>query len=307
MRNLDSCIVFRLVLALTVVVFSSLPVLADDFICKENIKGGEFDDIIVPEGAICKLNGTRVDGSVTIDKNAGFKSRDTTIDGNIQAKGAKYIKILDMTVVDGAVQIEGTGSYENGSMIKICESEIDGDVQISGSENVLITIGCDGDKDRGNVIDGNLQVRENYWDETQFKDKNVIEIKFNRIDGDLQFFENHADDGKFWIFKNEIDGYLQCEENFPRPDSGGNRVSGDIEGQCIDDEACRCDLNGDGDCDGKDLFGFISDLDETVCNPSRGDDCECNLNDDDECNEEDLALFAEDWGRSDCPTDNDDL
>jgi len=67
-------------------------------------------------------------------------------------------------------------------------------------------------------------------------------------------------------------------------------------------DACECDLNHDGSCNGQDWLLFYPDWGRADCNEP-GVECECDLNGDGSCNGQDWLLFYPDWGRTDCPAD----
>jgi hypothetical protein len=52
-----------------------------------------------------------------------------------------------------------------------------------------------------------------------------------RVKGDIQLFENL---GANSVFRNRVDGNLQCKENTPDPVGGQNLVKGNAEDECDD-------------------------------------------------------------------------
>ena len=53
-------------------------------------------------------------------------------------------------------------------------------------------------------------------------------IGSNAVAGNVQLWDNGAID----VSDDDIAGDLQCEGNDPAATGGGNRVDGDVEGQC---------------------------------------------------------------------------
>ena len=70
---------------------------AADLTCTVSQNGGTFDDVVVPAGQSCVLNGVKVMGRVTVDTDAVLDvvavSEDTTIGEGIKADGCQAISL----------------------------------------------------------------------------------------------------------------------------------------------------------------------------------------------------------------------
>ncbi|MBT6210924.1 MAG: hypothetical protein HOI35_13010 [Woeseia sp.] len=81
----------------------SLPVLVADIVCQSNY-GAETLDVELMVAEPCMLNGTRVNGIVTLFAGGSLIAVDAIIDGNLEAKTADFVE-LNNTEVDGNVEL----------------------------------------------------------------------------------------------------------------------------------------------------------------------------------------------------------
>ncbi|MFO7633106.1 MAG: hypothetical protein R6W76_11225, partial [Caldilinea sp.] len=58
---------------------------ASDGVCSGSLGAQRFENLEVPAGATCALNGTRVDGNIKVYNNATLLASSVTVGGNIQA------------------------------------------------------------------------------------------------------------------------------------------------------------------------------------------------------------------------------
>jgi len=164
------------------------------------------DNLRVPQGATCTLNGTHVDGNIEVRSNATLHAYLVRVQGNIQSDGGAAIHVYHTSRVGGSIQADNVGqvSVHPGTLVI-------GNVQIKTSGSAAIT---------GVEIDGDLQFDANR--EGLVADRNTIE-------GNLQAFQNT---GKLLVTANTIDGNLQCKANAPAPVGWSNVVNGNLEDQC---------------------------------------------------------------------------
>lgn len=126
------------------------------------------DDVRVPAGAACTLDGTIVDGNVLVGPGARLTVTGATIDGNIQDDGgsAGHVAVTD-------ARIGGNIQLEQGSSAAVADTTIDGDLQLESNVGQL--------RATGSTIGGNLQANQN---------TGGLTIIDNRIDGNLQCQSN---------------------------------------------------------------------------------------------------------------------
>lgn len=81
-------------------------------------------EVDVPSGAICTLEGTRVQGNVTVRTEATLVAVSVRVDGNIQAEDARRVEVVAMSYVDGNIQVK------RRAFALVEGSTIDGDLQV---------------------------------------------------------------------------------------------------------------------------------------------------------------------------------
>ena len=141
-----------------------------DEVCAGSLGAVTVDDnLVVPDGATCDLDGTVVKGNILIEPNATLRASMITVEGNIQTDdgGAAEVTVVD-SLVDGDVQVfdsvaastsgtrvGGNVQYEgNDGDLAVLSSEVDGDVQVFDNDGGTKVI-------RANIIGGNLQCEGN--------------------------------------------------------------------------------------------------------------------------------------------------
>lgn len=210
-------------LALQLSLLAGAPALAD-VVCDRVYTNTVFDDTVaVPDGALCTLNGSRVQGDLKVYSGGSLVTAGGQVRGNIQTDEARSVNLVG-TRVGGNVQVKNTFGLPTGLTANpVCGLVINGDLQLEKNRTAL-DVGCAG----GNVVGGNLQI----------KDSNVssgaavaIAVTRNAVAGDLQFTDNDASGRTFVITENRVRKNLQCFDNRPVPTGSGN-VAGDVDGQC---------------------------------------------------------------------------
>ena len=126
------------------------------------------DDFEIPAGVGCAMDGTRVAGSVKLNPGASLDAIDVIVDGNIQAEGAAGLAVVGSDV-------QGSIQFERGGSVLVQDTTIAGSLQLVSNDGPLLAIDnrIGGDLQAfenrggpeitfvGNVIDGNLQCKQN--------------------------------------------------------------------------------------------------------------------------------------------------
>lgn len=159
---------------------------AEERTCRGTLGTITVDNLQVPSCATCTLNGTRVKGTVKVERGATLKAHGIRVVGNVQAENAARVNVLSSSVIGGSIQIV------QGGAATVASSRINRDL----------------------LFDENNR---------------YLKASYNRIGGNLQAFQNTAG---VYLYRNTIDGNLQCKANYPRPTGGGNIVYGNKEDQC---------------------------------------------------------------------------
>ena len=141
--------------------------LAEERVCRGTIGGATVDNLRVPQGATCTLNGTYVKGTVKVERGATLKAFGIRVIGNVQAENARNVVVREGSRIGGSVQIV------QGGAAQVLGNRINGDILFDDQGRAL--------KANRNVVGGSLQA---------FQNTGGVEIRNNRIDGNLQCKEN---------------------------------------------------------------------------------------------------------------------
>lgn len=167
----------------------------------------------------------KLDGNVVIA--APCRLIGTTVDGNIKIfAGGSLVAI-------GAV-IDGNIKADTADFIDLQNTEVDGNVSLDDMVGDISYI-------RDSTIDGHVKLN---------KSRSRVKLLRNYIDKNLQVDKNT---GGVVISDNVIDGNLQCKKNDPKPNGGGNMVSGKKKDQCSGLQAA--DTGGSGNTGGAGTTG----------------------------------------------------
>jgi hypothetical protein len=176
-----------------------------DGICRGSIGAQRFENLEVPAGASCTLNGTVVDGNIKIGSNATLHAIEVTVGGNIQADGAAAVTVNHDSRVGGNIQIKQGGSTT------VDQVQVTGDIQLESNRAAQIAT--------FNRVGGNIQV---------FQNKSIVTISDNRIDGNLQCKDNSpAPTGgrnQAASFEDQCAGFAGAPSTAPAPASGPSGV-----------------------------------------------------------------------------------
>jgi hypothetical protein len=124
--------------------------MAEERVCRGTIGTTTVDNLLVPQGAKCTLNGTRVEGTVKVERRAQLFANGVRVKGNVQSQGFRTIVLRENSIVIGSVQLEN--GLEGGSG-RVLNSRINGDLQFFSNEARMVA--------RANTILANLQANQN--------------------------------------------------------------------------------------------------------------------------------------------------
>ena len=77
--------------------------LAEERTCRGTIGPSTLDDVRVPDGATCRLNGTRVEGTVQVETGAILKAYDVRVIGNVVGEDSRKVVVADGSRVGGRI------------------------------------------------------------------------------------------------------------------------------------------------------------------------------------------------------------
>jgi hypothetical protein len=162
-RALRPALVLSLALSLGAVPVAS----AETTVCTQTIGAVTVDNVVIPNGGWCRLNGTRVEGNIVVLTDSTLIASGVHVDGNIQAEGARAVLVSPGSFVGGNIQIV------QGRTARIDRVTIDGDLQLFSNRGGL--------RATRNRIGGNLQADDN---------TGGLQILGNLIESSLQCKQN---------------------------------------------------------------------------------------------------------------------
>lgn len=143
-----------------------------DATCQGFLGAVTVDNLLVPQGASCTLDGTTVQGTIKVENGASLTAQRVKVIGNIQADGASFVEVLAGSTVGGSIQLKQGGSARVENVI------VNGDIQFESNNAALSAA--------GNQVGGNVQV---------FQNVGGVTIADNTINGNLQCKENNPAPG----------------------------------------------------------------------------------------------------------------
>ena len=163
--------VFALALAACALLAAAPAAQAEERVCRGTIGATTVDNLLVPQGASCTLNGTRIEGTVKVERNAALTASGIRVKGNVQSEGFKNIVLRQGSIVVGSVQLE---NGLRGGSGRVLNTRINGDLQFFSNGARMIA--------RGNTIQANFQANQN---------TGGLVIKNNRVAENLQCQSNN--------------------------------------------------------------------------------------------------------------------
>jgi hypothetical protein len=135
---------------------------AEETVCRGTLGAVTVDNLRVPDGARCELNGTKVEGTIKVESRAVLIADEVRVIGNVQAENSKRVVFRDGRV-GGSIQIVQSGSA------RVARTIVKGDILFDDDSRPVEAI--------RNRVGGNVQA---------FQNTGGVVIRGNRIDGNLQ-------------------------------------------------------------------------------------------------------------------------
>jgi hypothetical protein len=150
------------VLVMTTVLSTAPPAQAEETTCRGTMGARTVDNLRVPQGKSCTLNGTRIKGTLKVERGATLNASNIRVTGNVQAENHKYVSLVE-SIVGGSVQ------FDQGGAFRVTTTRVVGSIQVKANSGQSLL--------RSNRVNQDIQV---------FNHRNGIGIRANRIDGNLQ-------------------------------------------------------------------------------------------------------------------------
>jgi hypothetical protein len=139
------------------------PVLAEERSCSGAIGARTLDNVRVPAGSTCTLNGTYVKGTIKVERNAVLHAYGVRVIGNVQGENAREVIVARSSRVGGSVQVVQSG------VAKVLDSRVNGNILFDDNSGLNAV--------RRNIVGADVQA---------FQNTGGVRIYDNRIDGNLQ-------------------------------------------------------------------------------------------------------------------------
>ncbi|HXA41285.1 MAG TPA: hypothetical protein VNV65_00070 [Candidatus Solibacter sp.] len=210
-------------LALVILLVSAPQVLASDNVtCTGTLTNATAGNVTVPAGAVCRLNGSTVKGSVSVLQNAYFEASHTRISGGLSAIGALTVFLRDQSSIGGGLVATGTaqllvsgarigGDLSDADAIasgfghaQVCGASVGGALTVT-DVGPDILIGDPGADCQGNSVGRGLSLTRNVT-------AGELQVAGNTVHGDLVVQENTGTSPKT-VQNNSGSGQLICSGN----------------------------------------------------------------------------------------------
>jgi hypothetical protein len=140
--------------------------LGEERSCRGTLGRVSLDNLRVPQGATCKLNGTRLKGTVIVQRGAVLIANGVRVNGNIQGENARNV-IVRRSRVGGSIQVkQGGGATVSGTRVthdiqfdanrrptRAHRNRVGGSIQVVGNSGGVSLV--------RNVVNGNIDCKEN--------------------------------------------------------------------------------------------------------------------------------------------------
>ena len=166
MHKLFSGMMLAVLILISVLVATPVA-LAEEIACRGTIGGRTVDNLRVPSGESCTLEGTTVKGTIKVEGGATLQARGVKVIGNIQAENHEYVAVTGGSTVGGSIQIDQGGAF------KVVNVQTKGSIQVVSNQGPSLL--------KKNRVNADIQV---------FSHRDGIRIVSNRVDGNLQCKEN---------------------------------------------------------------------------------------------------------------------
>jgi hypothetical protein len=135
---------------------------AEEKTCRGTLGAQTFDNLRVPDGATCTLNGTKVKGTIKVETRATLYAFGVRVIGNIQAENSRKV-VVHGSRIGGSVKVVQSG------IAKVRGNRINGNILFDDNSGLNVA--------RRNIVGADIQA---------FQNTGGVRIYYNRVDGNLQ-------------------------------------------------------------------------------------------------------------------------
>lgn len=201
---------------------------SNDALCVGVVTAGSFDNVVVPEGAVCDISNSQIRGNIKALRNSTlFVSGGNTIGGNVEGDKARDVEIFNRGIAPNTIHGNGV-IVEDTIETFVCGAILPkGDIILIKNQGGGGGIGgpnCAGFGGGNRVDQGNIKVEDSL-------ETIALDVSDNRVGQNLQFFKNRGTATKR-VMNNIVGESVQCFDN-TAPFVGGPNTAPKREGQCF--------------------------------------------------------------------------
>lgn len=128
----------RTILLAALSTFAATAATAEETECRGAIGAQSLDNLRVPDGASCRLKGTRFNGNPVIGRGGTLTAEDIMVNGSVQAEGHQSVALGGSSRVGGSVQLK------QGGAVRLAGIHVASDVQLDANWGSHRCGRCDG-------------------------------------------------------------------------------------------------------------------------------------------------------------------
>lgn len=189
--------------------------------CTGVLPPGTYNNVMVPEGATCTINGSTITGNVLAKTDSRLFMSTDEVWGFIKGDGADIVHIIGTTVLDQVFLWNGTLSGGGGVLnVHIVNTVVTGgNVHVENMTADIISIVDT------RVDNGSIEVIDNVTE-------TLLQTEFNQVSQNVDVFRNTGAGPKF-VSQNTAGVAVRCFDNTGAFIVGGPNFAPSRQGQCF--------------------------------------------------------------------------
>jgi hypothetical protein len=206
--------------------------------CSTTINAGVLDNVVVPDGATCTLNGTNVTGSIKVGTGSSLFTNAATVGGNVQGTDAPQTVIMLDTNIGQSVHIEqAVGRITIGNAGCAVDPIVGIDVHLANNHGLIAL--CYLSVGNNMILQGNTRTMGIFHNDignnliVQENTGRYVRIRFNHVGfsaGGGVNFQDNTSQGYMW--RNDVGNSINCTGNTLTPGGHWNTAGSGLNDQC---------------------------------------------------------------------------
>jgi hypothetical protein len=202
--------------------------------CRTTLTGTIYNDVSVPAGAECTLDGATVKGTVSVaGGGASLTANGAKITGNLNANGSGNVQVTGSTISGNVTfaSIAGPKSF-------VCGSNVGGNVTVSHSSG-QIKIGDEAEDTRLLAVEEECGSGTTVWGSVTFNNNtaDVLQLAGSTVKQNVRVNNNMPgpEEGELDLAANRVSNNFTCLNNVVKSDPTGGDTSPvfDISGNTV--------------------------------------------------------------------------